>query len=69
VIAVKIRHADDADPAPLTEVFDVTEIDVLRRSLVGWGIQDVDDVDSRLAGQWVVYGGLAFFEFVIEDDE
>ena len=69
MIAVKIRRDYDAQAAALTEVCDVAEIDVLRRSLVAWGIVDVDDPDAALAGQWVVESGQAYFEFIVIEDE
>jgi hypothetical protein len=69
VIAVRIRHSWDLKAAPLADVYDVEEIDRVRRALVSWGISDVaSDLDDVLSGQWCVEDGEAYFEFVIEED-
>lgn len=70
MIQIKIRREWQASPAELAEVFDVNEIDDVRRSLQRWGIADEDS--SEMVGQWVltpVDDPIAYFEFVILDPD
>lgn len=66
MIEIRIRRAWDATAVHLADVYDVSEIDTVLRSLKAWGIADVDDDD--LIGQWVVADAAAYFEFVIDDE-
>lgn len=69
MIDVRIRRSWDARAAHLADVCDVADLEPIRRSLIAWGIVDVDDPEESVAGQWVVESGQAYFEFIVMDED
>ncbi len=67
MIEVRIRRALDAKSCHFADIYDVSEIDTVRRAIIAWGIADEDNLEELLSGQWVVKTDEAYFEFVIED--
>lgn len=70
MIEIKIRREWQANAAHLAEVYDVSDIDAVLRSLQVWGL--ADDDATEMIGQWVLTDTErpdAYFEFVICDVE
>lgn len=65
MIAVRIRHADQPESVPFTDVF-IDQLDEVLAIIRRWGVVDVDDL--AVWGQIVVGDTGAFFEVIVGEE-
>ena len=69
-LEVRIRHEDEPDSIPLTEIpFGPEAIDSVVSTVKAWGLTYRGDGEAgdRIYGQFAVQDGRAFFEIVVPD--